>query len=117
MYNKRTISIANKVVTSYTVSADEMHMFITDTVKRCGGCKYYQSDLLLDYESMLHNMADKVWYMWSIRETGTWFMPVTAYAKCQPDMLNTPLIRFIVTKHDTTYKFVEYVELNLNELL
>lgn len=116
MYDKKTFSIADKTVTSYTVSTDELHMFIVDIIERCGGCAYYKSDILLDYNNMLHHMADKVGYMWSIRETGTWFMPIAAYAKVQPDMFNTPIIRYVVTKNDNTYRFIEYVELDLNNL-
>lgn len=75
MYAKTTVSIADTTITSYTVPADKLHIFIADTVKRCG-CVHYQSDVLLDYENMLHRMNDNVGYMWSIRATGTWFMPV-----------------------------------------
>lgn len=116
MYEKHTVSIADTTITNYTVSADELHIFIADTIKRCG-VVHYQSDVLLDYENMLHRMMDTTGYMWSIRATGTWFMPVTAYAAYQPDMFTTPIIRYVVVKTGDTYKFVEYVELNLNELL
>lgn len=115
MYAKTTVSIADTTITNYTVSADELHIFITDTIKRCGGI-HYQSDILLDYESMLHRMNDKGGYIWSIRATGTWFMPVMAYAKNQPDMFTTPIIRYVVVKTGNTYKFTEYVKLDLSNL-
>ena len=112
MYAKHTVTIADTTLTNYTVTADELHIFIADTIKRCGGINY-QSDVLLDYENMLHRMKDKGGYMWSIRATGTWFMPVMAYAAKQPDMFTTPIIRYIVVKEDNTYRFTEYVKLDL----
>lgn len=45
MYAKHTVSIADTTITNYTVSADELHIFIADTIKRCGGI-HYQSDVL-----------------------------------------------------------------------
>lgn len=90
MYAKHTVTIADTTLTNYTVTADELHIFIADTIKRCGGINY-QSDVLLDYENMLHRMKDKGGYMWSIRATGTWFMPVMTYAAKQPDMFTTPI--------------------------
>lgn len=62
MYSKHTVSIADTTITDYTVSADELHIFIADTIKRCGGINY-QSDVLLDYENMLHCMTDAAGYM------------------------------------------------------
>lgn len=115
MYAKHTVSIADTTITNYTVSADELHIFIADTIKRCGGI-HYQSDVLLDYESMLHRMMDTADYMWSIRATGTWFMPISAYATNQPDMFTTPIIRYVVVKTGNTYKFTEYVKLDLGNL-
>lgn len=115
MYAEHTVSIADTTITNYTVSADELHIFIADTIKRCGGI-HYQSDILLDYENMLHRMMDTVGYMWSIRATGTWFMPVTAYAAHQPDMFTTPIIRYVVVKTDDTYEFTEYVKPDLGNL-
>ena len=115
MYSKHTVSIADTTGTDYTVSADELHIFIADTVKRCGGI-HCQSDILLDYESMLHRMVESAGYMWSIRATGTWFMPVTAYAINQPDMFTTPIIRYVVVKTGDTYEFTEYIKLDLTNL-
>lgn len=122
MYAKHTVSIADTTITNYTVSADELHIFIADTIKRCGGI-HYQSDVLLDYENMLHRMMDTAGYMWSIRATGTWFMPITAYAvpitayaAHQPDMFTTPIIRYVVVKTGDTYEFTEYVKLDLSNL-
>lgn len=115
MYSKHTVSIADTTITNYTVSADELHVFIADTVKRCGGIRY-QGDVLLDYEGMLHRMVESAGYMWSIRATGTWFMPVTAYAINQPDMFTTPIIRYVVVKTGDTYEFTEYVKLDLANL-
>lgn len=115
MYAKDTVSVADTTITNYTVSADELHIFIADTIKRCGGI-HYDSDVLLDYENMLHNMVDAAGYMWSIRSTGTWFMPITAYAAHQPDMFTTPIIRYIVVKTGDTYEFTEYVKLDLSNL-
>lgn len=115
MYAKHTVSIADTTITNYTVSADELHIFIADTIKRCGGI-HYQSDVLLDYENMLHRMNDKGGYMWSIRATGTWFMPIMAYATKQPDMFTTPIIRYVVVKEGDTYRFTEYVKLELDKL-
>lgn len=37
MYAKHTVSIADTTITNYTVSADELHIFIADTIKRFGG--------------------------------------------------------------------------------
>lgn len=108
MYAKHAVTAADTTITSYEVSADELHLFIADTIKRCGGI-HYQSDVLLDYESMLHRMMDTVGYMWSIRATGTWLMPITAYAAHQPDMFTTPIIRYAVVKTDDSYTFTEYV--------
>lgn len=115
MYAEHTVSIADTTLTGYTVTADELHIFIADTIKRCGGINY-QSDVLLDYENMLHRMMDAAGYMWSIRATGTWFMPVTAYAIHQPDMFTTPIIRYVVVKTGDTYEFTEYVNLDLSNL-
>ena len=115
MYAKHTVSIADTTITNYTVSADELHIFIADTIKRCGGI-HYQSDVLLDYENMLHRMMDTAGYMWSIRAAGTWFMPITAYAAHQPDMFTTPIIRYVVVKTGDTYEFTEYVKLDLSNL-
>lgn len=115
MYAKNTVSVADTTITSYTVSADELHIFIADTIKRCGGI-HYESDILFDYENMLHSMMDTVGYMWSIRAAGTWFMPVTAYAKHKPDMFTTPIIRYVVVKTGDTYKFTEHVRLDLSNL-
>ena len=115
MYSEHTVSTADTTITNYTVSADELHIFIADTTMRCGVI-HYQSDVLLAYESMLHRMVDTVGYMWSIRATGTWFMPVTAYAAYQPDMFTTPIIRYVVVKTGDTYEFTEYVEPDLSNL-
>lgn len=115
MYDKHVINIADTTITNYVVSADELHIFIADTIKRCGGI-HYESDVLLDYENMLHRMKDKGGYMWSIRATGTWFMPVMAYAAQQPDMFTTPIIRYVVVKEGDVYTFTEYVKLDLDNL-
>lgn len=115
MYAKHTVTVADTTLTNYTVTADELHIFIADTIKRCGGI-HYQSDILLDYESMLHRMNDKGGYIWSIRAAGTWFMPVMAYATKQPDMFTTPIIRYVVVKEGDTYRFTEYVKLDLDKL-
>lgn len=122
MYAKHTVTVADTTITNYTVSADELHIFIADTIKRCGGI-HYESDVLLDYENMLHRMMDTAGYMWSIRATGTWiratgtwFMPITAYAANQPDMFTTPIIRYVVVKTGDTYEFTEYVKLDLGNL-
>lgn len=115
MYAKHTVSIADTTITNYTISADKLHIFIADTIKRWGGINY-QSDVLLDYEDMLHRMMDAAGYMWSIRAAGTWFMPITAYAAHQPDMFTMPIIRYIVVKTGDTYGFTEYVKLDLGNL-
>lgn len=115
MYAKHTVTIADTTLTDYTVTADELHIFISDTIKRCGGI-HYESDILLDYENMLHSMMDTAGYMWSIRATGTWFMPVTTYVINQPDMFTTPIIRYVVVKTGDTYEFTEYVTLDLSNL-
>lgn len=115
MYANHTVTVADTTMTNYTVTANELHIFIADTIKRCGGI-HYQSDVLLDYEAMLHHMKDKGGYMWSIRAAGTWFMPVMAYAVKQPDMFTTPIIRYVVVKEGDTYRFTEYVKLDLDNL-
>lgn len=111
MINKHTTTINSATtVTSYTVDANDLHVFIADTIKRLGGI-YYASDTYLDYENMLHNMDEGAGYIWSIRDTGTWFMPVLTYGRVQPDQFKTPLKRYIVVRHDATYSFTEYIKL------
>lgn len=95
-------------VASYRVTADDMHVFIADMERHI---KAYKSDLYLDYEHMLHNMREGAGYIWSIRETGTWLMPIDIYARAQPDQFATPIIRFIVKRNGDTYSFTEYIEL------
>lgn len=97
-------------VRAFEVTADSLHVFIADEVSRLGGI-YYTSDTYLDYENMLHNMGEGVGYIWSIRATGTWFMPILNYARSQPDQFSTPLIRYIVKRHGDTYNFTEYIKL------
>jgi hypothetical protein len=110
MIKKTTISIEGKTATNYKVDASDLHVFIADTIKRLGGI-HYMSDTYLDYENMLHNMNEGGGYIWSIRETGTWFMPILTYSINQPDQFTTPLIRYVVTRHDDTYSFIEYIQL------
>lgn len=95
-------------VVSYRVTADDLHIFISDMKRHV---KAYKSDLYLDYEHMLHNMREGAGYVWSIRESGTWLMPIAIYAKAQPDQFTTPIIRFIVKRNGDTYNFTEYIEL------
>lgn len=39
-----------------------------------------------------------------------------AYAAKQPDMFTTPIIRYVVVKEGDTYRFTEYVKLDLDNL-
>lgn len=57
MINHSVLGTANVNVNAYTVTVDSLHIFIADTIKRLGGIRY-QSDILLDYDRMLHNMNE-----------------------------------------------------------
>ena len=110
MINHSAINCNDKTIHSYTVSADELHIFIDETISRLGGIRY-NSDTYIDYERMLHDMNEGGGWVWSIRATGTWFMPVLNYARCQPDQFFTPLVRYVVVRRGDTYKFTEFIEL------
>lgn len=55
MINPSAINCNGKTIHSYTVSADELHIFIDETISRLGGI-HYNSDTYIDYERMLHDM-------------------------------------------------------------
>ena len=96
-------------VIAYRVTASDLHVFISNHIEKF--VKTYRSDLYVDYDNMLHNMEDNTGYIWSIRESGTWLMPIAIYAKAQPDQFTTPTIRFIVKRDGDIYSFTEFIEL------